>query len=101
MEFVPLKKAADEYCFGKTIDFSRGGLSFASNNIDSELEDILMIKFELRQDNTYIYALGDIMWKKQVAGKYLVGVKIRRIDQESRSRKLDFPFNIWADNSDS
>ena len=102
MEFVSLKKAADEYSFGKTRDFSCSGLSFASNIIDCELEDIIMIKFELlNKDNTYIYALADVKWKRRFANKCMVGVKIRRIDQESRSKKLDFPFNIWLNNFDT
>ncbi len=100
MEFVPLSKEA-KYYNAETKDFSRDGLSFASNgNIDNVLNGLIMLKFKLLQDSTYIYALGDIRWKKQVSDKYLVGVKIRRLDLETRNMKLDFPFNIWKDNFD-
>lgn len=99
MEFVSLKKSVNEYCFAKTRDFSSNGLSFTSNANDIELGELIMIKFELLQDNTYVYALGNIKWKRQVADKFLVGVKIRRIDQESRGKQLNFPFNIWADDT--
>lgn len=97
MEFVSLKGEII-YSPGKTRDFSREGLSFISGSVNSSPEEPIMIKFELLHDNTHIYALADIKWKRQLASKYLVGVKIRRIDQESRSKKLRFPFNIWADN---
>ncbi len=99
MEFISLKKASDEYCFGKSRDFSHNGLSFVSKDFDClcETDNLIMIKFEMLKDNTHIYALADIKWKKKIEDKYLVGVKIRRVDQESRNKKLDFPFNIWTD----
>ncbi|GBE04814.1 MAG TPA: PilZ domain-containing protein [Nitrospirae bacterium] len=98
MEFVSITGAA-RYYLGKTINFSRCGLSFVANSIDRKIDGLIMIKFKLLQDYSYVYALADIRWKKKIADKYLVGVKIKKIDQESRDKKLDFPFKIWELNS--
>ncbi len=97
MEFMPLSGTA-EYFPGETRNFSREGLSFESPVIDSDPMEPIMIKFRLLQKYIYIYALGEIIWKKQTPNKQLVGVKIRQINQESRSKKLGFPFNIWIKN---
>ncbi len=97
LEFMPIKGEA-EYFSGETRNFSRDGLCFSSDNFKSEPLESIMVKFKHLRDYMYIYALGDIVWKKQSADKCRVGIKIRNIDQESRSRKLDFPFSWWLEN---
>ena len=56
------------------------------------------MKFKVFGDYMHIYALGEIIWKKRIADKFQIGLKIRSIDQESRNMKLDFPFSLWLKN---
>ena len=99
IEFMPLKGTA-EYSLGKTRNFSREGLSFSSNSFDGEPREPVMVKFKLLNEYMYIYALGEIIWKKKLVNKYWVGIKVRKIDKESRGMKLDFPFNVWFNKED-
>ncbi len=57
-----------------------------------------MVKFDFHDNYMSLYALGDIVWKRQVFSKSLAGVKIRGIDKESRNKRLAFPFNLWVKN---
>lgn len=97
VEFMPLQ-GTDRYISGKTINFSRDGMSFTSDRVESEPKDPIMIKFKLLKDFEYIYAKAVVIWKKQVSDKFWVGVKIDAIDKESRNGKLNFPFNMWLEN---
>ena len=100
VEFMPIK-GTDRYISGKTINFSREGMSFTSDSVESEPTDPIMIKFKLLKEFEFIYAKAVVVWKKQVSDKFCVGVKINAIDKESRSGKLNFPFNMWLENQES
>jgi hypothetical protein len=95
LEYAPMNSDNPQYHAGEVIDISPEGISFESRSNHIEPEDIIMMKFmPLKYDS--VYAIGDVRWKKQDSDKYLIGVRIRQLDKESRRKKLDFPLDLFA-----
>jgi hypothetical protein len=88
MEFKPVKETA-EYSLGLTRNFSCEGLSFESLDFKHEPIETLELKLKFPRRGTFISVLGDVMWKKQIRDRYLVGVKLKDMSKEIRDEFLE------------
>jgi tetratricopeptide (TPR) repeat protein len=83
-----------EYLWGITGNFSHEGLSFESKSFNLEPKEPLDLTIQHPIKNTFISSFSDIVWKKDLNGICLTGVKFREIDEEAKNEILDFAYNI-------
>ncbi|MBI5741177.1 MAG: PilZ domain-containing protein [Nitrospirae bacterium] len=97
---VPLEiifKPADDaapYIAGLTRNFSRDGCCIESENRDMTLQS-LELKVKHPISDIYITTRGNIVWQRQVEGKWLAGISIVEMDTEAKSEILDFAYDLW------
>ena len=82
-----------------TINFSREGFCFATDNPNMALLDTLEMKIKIPQKEEFIQANGQIVWKTSANNKFLAGIKLNEIDKGDKATILDHAYNIWLDNS--
>ncbi len=95
VKFKPPKKTR-EYAVGITSNFSRKGFCFESQELDIEPNGITAFKVHHPQADVFVPVLGDIVWKKQVNTKFMVGVKLREMHSEAKCEILNCCYNTWV-----
>lgn len=99
---IPLKvkfktpKKTREYAVGITSNFSRKGFCFESQEFDIEPNEIMAFKVHHPQADVFVPVLGDIVWKKPVNTKFMVGVKLREMHSEAKCDILNCCYNTWV-----
>jgi hypothetical protein len=96
VSFKPTK-GSDEYFAGVTKNFSRKGLCFESESFDLELNSPMELKVKLPDQDTFVPVMGKVAWKRPVEDKYLVGIEVKEIDMEAKSRILNHAYDIWVE----
>ncbi|MFH1768643.1 MAG: PilZ domain-containing protein [Candidatus Omnitrophota bacterium] len=84
-----------EYALGVTKDFSREGLSFVSQHLDSNPEDVVDLKLKLPQTGTMTFVSGNVVWKKKEGDKCRVGIKFNDINSIAKTEILDSAYDDW------
>ncbi len=97
VKFKPSKGLIEKYVLGVTTNFSRQGFCFEAQNIDLEPTETLELKVMLPRENAFVPVLGDIVWKKRVGSKFLVGIQIIEMHKEAKWEILDYAYTIWLD----
>lgn len=97
IEFKPFKKEIPYYSSGLTNNFSLKGFCFESQDIDLESKEPLELRVKLPQDDTFVSVFGDIVWKRQLKGKCLAGIKLRETHEEAKAKILDCCSAMWLD----
>ncbi len=95
VKFKPSKEKLEKYVFGMTTNFSRNGFCFEAQNIDLGPEETFELKIMLPRENAFVPVVGDIVWKKQVDSKFLVGIKLIAMNKEAKWEILDYGCNTW------
>jgi hypothetical protein len=85
---------ATGYLWGVTGNFSHEGLSFESKSFAPEPKEPLDLKIQHPIKNTFISSFSDIVWKKDLNGICLTGVKFREINEEAKNEILDVAYEI-------
>ena len=80
---------------GTTINLSRSGLCFETDNTDFQPDDRIELNIEIPDSDASYPLLADVMWKQQVNDKCLTGVKIVSMDNEAKSEVLDYAYDMW------
>ncbi len=93
MTLQPPKSRSDVR--GVTIDFSCEGFSFVSSNIDLQPDDPIEFQIINSDTNEFAYVLANVAWKQQIRDRCIAGVKISFVEQEIKSRILDYTYNKW------
>ncbi len=99
---IPLKvkfktpKNTNEYAVGVTKNFSRKGFCFELQTFDIEPNEIVAFKVHHPQADVFVPVLGNIIWKKRVNTKFMVGVKLREIHSEAKCEILHCCYNEWV-----
>lgn len=85
------------YSLGVTNNFSRKGFCFEMQKFDPKSKETIELKVRHPQEDTFISVTGDIVWRRQVEAKYLVGIKLREMHKEAKWEILDCCYNTWTD----
>lgn len=81
---------------GTTVNFSRSGLCFETNEHDCSMSDLVELKVKMPKNDDYISVIGDLAWKEQLDdSRCLVGISFREIDSEAKSLILDHAYDAW------
>ncbi len=89
------KDDSSEYTPGTLKNVSRSGLCFASNDTSIELREVLDLQVKLPNEDTYVSAIGDIMWKQNLENEALFGLSLMAMDAEAKSVILDGAYDKW------
>ncbi|MEE8328745.1 MAG: PilZ domain-containing protein [Thermodesulfovibrionia bacterium] len=89
-------KNTNEYVVGVTKNFSRKGFCFELQEFDIEPNKIVAFKVRHPQADVFVSVLGDIIWKKRVNTKFMVGVKLREMHSEAKCDILHYCYNTWV-----
>jgi hypothetical protein len=87
VEFKSLKKTA-ENSIGITRNLSEEGFSIESQSFNFECGEILEFKLKHPQIDLAATVLGEVIWKKQAWYKYLTGVKLQKVNEETHGKIL-------------
>ena len=93
------KPSRDEarFSFGKTINYSRKGFCFESDDFDIPPEEVIEFKLENPEDGTFINGMGEIIWEKRFNNINLVGIKLKNMYKESNWNLLVYCYNKWIE----
>ena len=71
----------------KTIDISKGGLGFISQNV-IPLNQEVAIEIDLTEDGEPVFVIGKVQWVRPIANseKFRIGVSFDKILKGSKSR---------------
>ena len=95
MEFKP-SIDANSHSKGTTVNFSRSGLCFETNEHDCNLSNLMELTVKLPKKDDYISITGDLAWKVNLDNSgCLVGIKFRQIDSEAKNDILDHAYDAW------
>jgi hypothetical protein len=70
-------------------NFSYEGFSFEMDSIDFLQKEKIEFKLQHHQSNLSVSFLGDFVWEKRVANKFLAGIKLRKIDKEIKDKWIE------------
>ena len=74
---------------GSIRNFSYEGFSFEMDSIDYLQKENIEFKLQHHQSNLSVSFLGDFVWEKRVANKFLAGIKLRKIDKEIKEKWIE------------
>ena len=95
VKFKPSKEPLEKYALGTTINFSRRGFCFETQDIFLEPEETFELKVMLPLENAFVPVIGEIAWKKQAATKCMVGIKLIEMNKEAKWEILDYGYMLW------
>ncbi len=88
-------KEVTEYLDGVTRNISFEGFSFVSENFNVKPKEKIKFSIKHPRKDMFVSVLGDIIWKRQVGDKCLMGVIIRDIENEIKDEILDYAYDRW------
>ena len=94
LEIKPTKMA-NEYLFGIIRNFSQEGFSFVSEKFDLEPNETIELRVKHPLRNTFIFAVGEIIWKRPVNDRCFAGIKLREMYKEAKDEILDYAYSRW------
>ncbi len=94
---VKFRKMDDssEYTSGVLKNVSRSGLCFASKDKSLQLREVLDLQVKIPNEDTFVSAIGDIMWKQDLENEVLFGLSLMAMDAEAKSVILDGAYDKW------
>lgn len=92
--FRPLGNMS-QYQFGKTVNVSRKGFCFESENFECLPEKGLELKLEIPGMETHISCMGKVIWHKKLSDQNRAGVELKLMFRESQWEMLDYCYNQW------
>jgi len=92
-----LSREEERFYFGKTINYSRKGFCFESDDIDIPSEKVIEFMLEIPEDGTFINGVGEKIWDKRFNKINLVGMKLKNMYKESNWNILDYCYSKWIE----
>ena len=81
---------------GTTVNFSRSGLCFETNENGCDFSDLMELKVTLPKKDKYISVKGELAWKTKTDNSgCLVGIRFKQIDSEAKNDILDHAYDSW------
>ena len=81
--------------FGMTINVSRDGISFISENCSADAGTPLQFQMQNPQREDTIEAYGDIAWKRKIDDEWNLGLRFQFINNVDKSDILDVAYDNW------
>jgi len=79
---IKTSKIPYRYFPGVIRNYSHDGLNFISEDFNPEPKEILELKIRCSAQDTYSYAIGEIVWYQHVKTRCYVGLRIKEIDKK-------------------
>ena len=95
---VIVKATLDTIQPGTTKDFSREGLRLILHKFDLGEGSVVDLRIYLPSEKTPIPMKAKIIWAKPNETNWEVGLKIKEVDKEAKSKILDYAYNFWRKN---
>jgi len=76
-------------------DFSREGLSVIFDDFESKSKPYLGLKIQKPGEDKLVFAIGEVIWKKQVEEKWEVGLRLREIPADAKAEILEYGYLKW------
>ena len=89
---IILKLKDNETILGKITDFSLNGLKAVFKYVGPECHSYVDLMIQKPNKDVFVPASAEIRWKKHVAGKCQVGLKLGKFDPEIHSEILTYYF---------
>ncbi len=96
VEFKPLENAS-EFLSGLTLNFSRSGICFSSSFKAPRLNEVLDLRVKRPDEDTFVSAIGDLVWKEESSKECFYGVNLMSMEAEAKSIILETAYNRWLD----
>lgn len=90
-----LRKLNNENACGEVRDFSRNGLKLAFDEFDYGINSNIDLKIEEPTTKSLVPARGRVAWKRNVQGKFEVGIELTDLPQDERAEILDRAYKDW------
>lgn len=92
---IPLDVAVKNGSTGLTKDFSREGLGLVLDDFDFDTYSDVELRMNNPVYNEPVEIRGEVVWKKEVEGKWHVGLKMKNIDITAKSDILMYAYDRW------
>ncbi len=92
LEIKPTK-VATEYLFGIIRNFSQEGFSFVSEKFELEPGENMELRLKHPLRNNFIFAFGEIIWKREVNNRCVAGLKLRAMDKDAKDEILKYAYD--------
>lgn len=93
---VKAVKENREYDSGIIKDFSREGLKAVFNNFDFEPDSRIELDIQRPAIDVFIPGKGEVRWKREIKGKWEVGIKLLELPPYVKGEILDYGYRRWV-----
>ena len=80
---------------GFTKNFSRSGLCLESSDAAPVSGDVIDLNIKHPNDDTYVSAVGDVVWQRKDDEKCLMGIRLLVMDREAKTDILNHAYDNW------
>lgn len=85
-----------ESALGIVRDFSRQGARVAFDRFEFEPQSSVELKIQRPEKDVFVPAIGKVMWKKFIAGRWEVGIKLVDFSPEVKIEILERAYDAWV-----
>ena len=89
-----ISKGETDYT-GITKNFSRSGLCLESRDAIPVSGDVIDLNIKHPSEDTYVSAVGDVVWQRKDDDTYLMGVRLLAMDKEAKTDILNYAYEDW------
>ena len=80
---------------GITKNFSRSGLCLESRDATPVSGDVIDLNIKHPMEDTYVSAVGDVVWQRKDDDRCLMGIRILAMDKEAKTDILNCAYDNW------
>ncbi|MBU0549399.1 MAG: PilZ domain-containing protein [Candidatus Omnitrophota bacterium] len=92
---LELEKGDNEFIPGSLENFSRQGLEAVFNSFDFAPNSSVSLRVQEPNKDSYAALNAEVVWKKEVEGRWLVGMKLKEMSNWVKTEILEYGFNAW------
>jgi len=85
-----------ENVWGLIKDFSRGGLKVVFDEFDFDTKSFINLEIQRPNENIYIPASVEVIWKRFIEGKWEVGLSLKEFPAQVKAEILEHGYNKWV-----
>lgn len=94
---VQARRENKDNIWGLIRDFSRGGLRAIFDEFDFNLKSFVELQIQRPNENVYIPASVEVIWKRFNEGKWEVGLKLKEFPSQVKAEILEHGYNKWLE----
>ena len=89
--------ASSDYYSGTTINFSRHGFCFESDEPLFQKFSNVEMRVQVPGKEIFVPITAHIVWTQNLNNRFMAGVQIRDMNREAKSDILEFCYNTWLE----